>query len=175
MYIEEKKLKDFIADSGLVSMSDIDVAEGESFRKGSSVGDVLVEMGKITSDDLLRMEAYVLGIPFVDLQGKSIDFSVLSMIPEPIARKHNVIAFSNSDNGLEVAMLNTDDLKVIDFVKKKVGSKILPRLTNRESVKFALRQYQKSLKAEFADLWLMGRRGTWTKRRSRKWPRTFRS
>src|SRR3990167_4643405 len=104
MYIEEKKLKDFIADSGLVSMSDIDVAEGESFRKGSSVGDVLVEMGKITSDDLLRMEAYVLGIPFVDLQGKSIDFSVLSMIPEPIARKHNVIAFSNSDNGLEVAI-----------------------------------------------------------------------
>ena len=152
MYIEEKKLKDFIADSGLVSMSDIDVAEGESFRKGSSVGDVLVEMGKITSDDLLRMEAYVLGIPFVDLQGKSIDFSVLSMIPEPIARKHNVIAFSNSDNGLEVAMLNTDDLKVIDFVKKKVGSKILPRLTNRESVKFALRQYQKSLKAEFGDI-----------------------
>src|SRR3989344_515506 len=152
MYIEEKKLKDFIADSGLVSMSDIDVAEGESFRKVSSVGDVLVEMGKITSDDLLRMEAYVLGIPFVDLQGKSIDFSVLSMIPEPIARKHNVIAFSNSDNGLEVAMLNTDDLKVIDFVKKKVGSKILPRLTNRESVKFALRQYQKSLKAEFGDI-----------------------
>src|SRR5205814_7696455 len=40
----------------------------------------------------------------------------------------------------------------IDFVKKKVEQKILPRLTNTESIKHVLLQYQKSLKAEFGDI-----------------------
>ena len=51
-----------------------------------------------------------------------------------------------------VAMLDVDDLEAIDFVRKKVGTRILPRLTDQESVKGALLQYQKSLKAEFGDI-----------------------
>ena len=49
-------------------------------------------------------------------------------------------------------MLDTADLPAIDFVKKKVGLKILPRLTDMESMKYALQQYQKTLKDEFGDL-----------------------
>src|SRR3989344_6065015 len=49
-------------------------------------------------------------------------------------------------------MLDTDDLAAIEFVKKKVGLKILPRLTAVESIKGVLLQYQKSLKAEFGDI-----------------------
>ena len=49
-------------------------------------------------------------------------------------------------------MLNTDDLSSIEFIKKKVGLKILPRLTDNDSIKSALLLYQKSLKAEFGDL-----------------------
>jgi type IV pilus assembly protein PilB len=49
-------------------------------------------------------------------------------------------------------MLDTEDLTTIDFVKKKIGLKIVPRLTDGESMKSALLQYQKSLKAEFGDL-----------------------
>ena len=49
-------------------------------------------------------------------------------------------------------MLDTADLPAIDFVKKKVGLKILPRLTDTESMKEALRQYQKTLKDEFGDI-----------------------
>jgi type IV pilus assembly protein PilB len=49
-------------------------------------------------------------------------------------------------------MLDTEDLAAIDFVKKKVGLKILPRLTDEASMRHALLQYQKSLKAEFGDI-----------------------
>jgi type IV pilus assembly protein PilB len=51
-----------------------------------------------------------------------------------------------------VAMLDTDDLAAIDFVRKKTGLKIIPRLTDSESMKNALLNYQKSLKAEFGDI-----------------------
>lgn len=152
MFIEEKQLKEFIQDSGLVSKADFEATEKEAEEKKLSVGTVLVTRGKITDDDLRKVQAYVLGIPFVDLKGQRLDFDVLSLIPEPIARSHNIVAFRKDGESLEVAMLDTDDLTAIDFIKRKVHLKISPRLTDRESLKSALIQYQKSLKAEFGDI-----------------------
>lgn len=152
MLVQESKLKKFILDSGLASKAEISAAEKDAEKGGGSVGDVLVKGGKISADDLRRIQAYILGIPFVDLKGQKIDFSVLTLIPEPIARKHNIVAFRKTSSGLEVAMLDVDDLEAIDFVRKKVGARILTRLTDMESLKGALLQYQKSLKAEFGDI-----------------------
>ncbi len=152
MHIEEKQLKDFILDSGLVSKGDLVAAEKTSKEKDQNIGEILVSNGAINENDLRRIQASILGIPFIDLKGEHLDFEVLSLIPEPIARNHNVVAFRRTKDSLEVAMLNTDDLPAIDFIKKKVGLRILPRLTDTESVKSALLQYQKSLKAEFGDL-----------------------
>lgn len=152
MHIEEGQLRSFILDSGLVSKTDVASAEKEAASRGTSVGEMLVNRGLLSEDDLRRIQAYVLGIPFVSLKGEKLPFEVLSLIPEPIARSHNIVAFKKTEGELEVAMLDTDDLVAIDFIKKKVHLKILPRLTDRESIKAALVQYQRSLKAEFGDI-----------------------
>ncbi|MBU6390514.1 GspE/PulE family protein [Patescibacteria group bacterium] len=152
MFIEEKQLREFIADSGLVSKSDLEKTVKQADDKKESVGSVLVANGKISDDELRKLQAYILGIPFVNLKDQRLNFDVLSLVPEPIARAHNIVAFRKDGDSLEVAMLDTDDLAAIDFIKKKVNLKILPRLTDRESLKSALLQYQKSLKAEFGGI-----------------------
>jgi type IV pilus assembly protein PilB len=156
MQVSETELKTFILDSGLVSRKDVDAAEAKAKEgaKGSkqSLGDVLVSDGLLSTDALRRIKAYVLGIPFVNLKDSKVSFEILSLIPEPIARTHNIIAFKKNEDSLEVAMLDTEDLPAIDSVRKKTGLKIMPRLTDEESIKHALQQYQKSLKEEFGDL-----------------------
>jgi type IV pilus assembly protein PilB len=152
MYIEEDKLKDFIVDSGLVSRVDIDDAIKNAKDRGMSFGDYLVSEGKIAEDDLKKVQAYILGIPFIDIGDQKIPVEILSLIPEPIARKNNIIAYQKTENVLEVAMLDTDDLASIDFIRKKTGLKIQPRLTSTDSLRKALVQYQKSLKADFGDI-----------------------
>jgi len=152
MFIEEKQLREFIKDSGLVTRADFLLAEKEADEKKQSVGGILVLRGKVNEDDLRKMQAYLLGIPFVDLKQQKIEFETLSLLPEPIARSHSIVAFKRSDKILEVAMLDTDDLAAIDFIRKKTNLKILPRLTDTASIRSAILQYQKSLKAEFGDL-----------------------
>ncbi len=152
MFVEDTQLYKFILDSGLVSKEDLEAAKNESEKKNKRLGDILVTSGKITADNLRRMQAYVLGIPFVDLKGKKLPFDTISLIPEPIARGHNIVAFKKTDVSLEVAMLDVNDLSAIDFIRKKVNLKILPRLTDADSIKEVLVQYQKSLKAEFGDI-----------------------
>ena len=152
MLIDDSQLNKFIIDSNLVSKVDLESAQKEADKKGVRIGEILVNQGKITEDNLRRMEAYVLGIPFVDLKNKKIPFETLSLIPEPVARTHNIVAFKKDENTLDVAMLDVDDLSAIDFIKKKVNLKILQRLTDVESIKSVIVQYQKSLKAEFGDI-----------------------
>ena len=46
---------------------------------GKRLGDVLVAKGKIKEEDLLRLQAYILGIPFVNLENQKIDPEVLAI------------------------------------------------------------------------------------------------
>ena len=152
MQIDEEQLKKFILESKLISRSDFDSAIKKAETKKQKFGDILFSEGKISETDLKRMEALVLGIPFINLIDQKIDFAVLSLIPEPIARNYNIVAYKKSQNSLEVAMLDVDDLPIIDFIKKRSGLKILPRLTDNSSIKSVLVQYRKSLKAEFQNI-----------------------
>ena len=152
MQINEEQLKKFILESGLVSKTDIDSIAQKAETNKQKFGNVLLGEGKISETDLRRMEAFVLGIPFINLIDQKIDPAVLALIPEPIARNYNIVAYKKSESGLEVAMLDVDDLPVIDFIKKRSGLKILPRLTNTSSIRNALVQYRQSLKAEFQDI-----------------------
>ena len=152
MIINEEQFKKFVLESGLVSKTDFVSAVKVAEVKKQKIGNVLLSEGKISETDLKRTEAYVLGIPFISLIDQKIDFSVLSLIPEPIARNDNIVAYKKSEKGLEVAMLDVDDLPVIDFIKKRSGLRILPRLTDTTSIKSVLVQYRKSLKAEFQNI-----------------------
>ncbi len=152
MQLDEEQLKRYILDSGLVTRVDFDASVKKAATKKQKFGDVLLSDGKISETDLKRMEAFVLGIPFVNLINQKIDFSLLSLIPEPIARNYNIIAYKKSADSLEVAMLDVDDLPVIDFIKKRSGLKILPRLTDPASIKAVLVQYRKSLQVEFGNI-----------------------
>jgi type IV pilus assembly protein PilB len=152
MQIDEEQLKKFILDGGLVSKSDFEEASKKAESKKQKVSNILLSDGKISETDMRRTEAFVLGIPFISLNNQKIDFSVLSLIPEPIARNYNIVAYKKNENSLEVAMLDVDDLPVIDFIKKRSGLKILPRLTDTDSMKFVLVQYRQSLNAEFKDI-----------------------
>lgn len=152
MRVEPQQLKAFLIDADLVSEEDFERAKKKAEETDQKVGDVLVSEGLITERRLMKMKAYILGVPFVNLEDEKIDPEVLKIIPEPIARSHNIIAFRKKGNELEVAMLDPKDLQTIEFIKKKAGLKILPRLTTPESIKSALKQYQKTLEAEFGDI-----------------------
>jgi type IV pilus assembly protein PilB len=150
--IQDEQLKRFVLDAGLIKKSDIAAVEKVAKDERRTLAEALIAQGHMTEDDMRRVESYVLGIPFVSLKNTKIEFEILTLIPEPVARTHNIIAFKKTDKELEVAMLDTADLPAIDFVKKKVGLKILPRLTDTESMREALRQYQKTLKDEFGEI-----------------------
>jgi type IV pilus assembly protein PilB len=152
MRVEENQLKAFLVDAGLIDEKKFDLISEKAKKMKKKIEDLLISEGIIKKDQLLKLEAYILGIPFINLEKEKIDPEVLRIIPEPIARAHNIIAYRKKGNDLEVAMLDPEDLQTIEFIKKTSNLRILPRLTNEESIKSALRQYSQTLEAEFSEI-----------------------
>ena len=94
MRIEETQLKAFILDSGLIKKDTILRAEAEAVKTKKPLREILLNRGDIKEAELRRLEAYILGIPFVDLSHETINPDILSIIPEPIARKHSIVSFN---------------------------------------------------------------------------------
>lgn len=152
MQVSSQQLKAFLLDKKLINTSQLNRAEELSNKTDKSLEEILLSEKIISERKLIELKAYILGVPFVDIKKIDISPEILRIIPEPIARKHNIIAFKRTKTDLEVAMLNPADLQTIDFIKKKTNLKIKPRLTSPESIKEVLKRYQKSLEAEFGEI-----------------------
>ncbi len=152
MQIANEQLRDFILDSGLLDKDVIEENFDQASKENKKFGDLLMEKKLISEIDLKKLYSYILGIPFVSLEKEMIANDILHIIPEPIAKKYGIVAFEKEGNNLKVAMKNPEDLQTIDFIRKKTGLKIVPCLTSEDNIKIILKQYEKSLKAEFGDI-----------------------
>lgn len=122
----------------------------EAGEKEISFEEYLVQ-NKIVSEEMLyQLLANEYAIPFVDLSTKDIDEKTLQLIPETIAQAHQIIAFESNEAGISVAVLDPDNIEILDFVKKKTGRELTPHLTTHKSLREALKLYHKDLQREFA-------------------------
>lgn len=152
MRVTAEQLQSFLVDTGLITRDDFVAAEKRAKKKNDTVEHLLISEGKIPADEMVKLKGHILGVPFVDLTKEKISYEVLSLVPEPIARKNAIIAYKKEGNTLEVAMTDPGDLPTVDFIRKQSGLSVKVRLTSEASIKRALEQYQKSLEAEFGDI-----------------------
>jgi len=152
LHVEPQQLKLFAIEAGLLTEELFQQIQKKAQDQNKKIEDILVSENYIKEEQLVQLKAYILGIPFVNLEKTDVPLDVLSIIPEPIANKYNIVSYKKKGNDLEVAMLDPEDLQILEFVKKKTNLRILPRLTDSQSIKHILKEYQKSLEAEFGEL-----------------------
>ena len=152
MRIGNTQLRDFIKDSSLVKDDELEGSFVEAEKDKKKLGDILLEKKLVDGNQLRKLYAYILCVPYVEISKETIPRETLQIIPEPIAKKYKIVAFEKNGQELKVAMLNPDDIQTIDFIRKKTGLRIISCMTSEESIDAVLKQYSKSLKAEFGDI-----------------------
>src|SRR3989344_6812006 len=119
---EEGVLRDFLIDAGLVSRGQLE-ALGEG-----RLSHALIEQGVLSEDEVCKAISHAHGIPFVSLDKENISPEAMALIPEPVAREREVVAYNLGENGLEVALRNLAALEELQFLRPRY--KLLPRLTD---------------------------------------------
>ena len=152
MKIENSQIRDYLLENSIVDQKDLDPLFARAEEENVQLCDLLVQEEILKKTQCIKSIASVLGYPFVDLTKEMISSQILGIIPEQVAKKSQVVAFEKSGKTLKVAMIDPDNLQVIDFLKKKTSLDIMPYMTTEDSIKTILKQYTKSLKAEFGDM-----------------------
>lgn len=89
-----------------------------------------------------------ISIPYVDLSKVRVPKEVLALIPEHIARLYQAVPVEvKSPSTLVVAMIDPGDHLAIEFLKKRTGMSIEPRLATQDDITAVLDQYS-GLQAE---------------------------
>jgi type IV pilus assembly protein PilB len=143
------QIKKILNKSDIVAPDKLAEAEKEANKLGKKIEQYLLEKKIITSVVLYENVASYYKIPFIELKNQTIRKDILFLIPEPIATTHNVIAFDATNKEIKLAVLNPGDIEIFEFIEKKTGLEPIIHLTTPESLKDTIKQYHKSLKAEF--------------------------
>ena len=148
--LENINLAKILVETKILSTAEINRYKKDAQEKNMGLIDFLMAdkiINEKTVFEKIAKEKY--HIPFIDLSNTSIRKDILQVIPEPIAQSHNVVAFAQEKDKLKVATLDPTDLQTFTFIEKKTGLPLVLHYTTPSSIKNILKQYHKSLKAEF--------------------------
>jgi len=121
--------------------------------KGQFLLDYLVEKKIVNEEAVYEALARFTGKPFVNLKDKNIRQDILFLIPEMIAKTHDVIAYNKGEDGvLRIAAVDPDDIQTFEFIEKKNRMPVEIALTTPSGVKESLRLYHQNLETEFKSL-----------------------
>ena len=139
---KRKRLGDLLLEVGLVSKEQLEDALKIQKTSGKKLGEVLVSEGLVTQEDIIQVLEFQLGIPHVILEKYRINQAACLMVPENLARRYELIAISQQNGILTVAMSDPLNVFAIDDVSIYTGMDIQPVIsTTNEIIKAIDKNY----------------------------------
>lgn len=141
MLLTREQLQALLVEPGHVSQEDWDAVVVEAERQRKEIDEILLEKGLILDEQLGRLLAEAVGVPFMNLRTQSITPEMLQILPEEMARTRGVMAFGVKDGVLQLGMVYPKDVELLNMIARKTGVKVQPYLVTRRDLRQALGAY----------------------------------
>jgi hypothetical protein len=121
---------------------------------GGRIGTCLVELEKISEDDLLHVLSDQLKVPFTPAEElRTLTDEIVKLIPEKVARQRFSVPIKSSSTHITVAMRDPADLIALDELAFVTGKRIRPQVASEIRILEALsRFYGVELASRFVKL-----------------------
>ena len=114
----QRELVDLLLKEGLITEDMLKKAREETKRTGFTIEKALENLGFITLEDIVRVRAAALGLPYMDLTDYIVDTELIKLIPEAFVKKYNVVPLFKISNSLSVGMVDPQDVMAIDQIRR---------------------------------------------------------
>lgn len=128
------KLGELLLYSNKITKEQLNKALRQQKTTGQKIGEILVNEGYVTDNEIMEVLEFQLGIPHVDLEKYIIKPEVVLEIPENIARRYELIAIDKKKDYLLVAMSDPLNFFAIDDIKMLTKSEIQIAISSREAI-----------------------------------------
>ncbi|PIV64434.1 MAG: type II secretion system protein GspE, partial [bacterium (Candidatus Ratteibacteria) CG01_land_8_20_14_3_00_40_19] len=110
-------------------------------RKGELLGQTLVRLDILNEADLVEALSEQLKISFVKLNYFSLDKELMKIIPESLAREHQVIPLKIEGTILTLATADPLNIFVLDHISQITGYIVEPVIASPSEIKKTINQY----------------------------------
>jgi hypothetical protein len=138
---EKKKLGDFLKEAGLIDDFQLQTALSHQRNWGGKLGSILVELEFVREEELARVIAEKMRIPYENLFEPELPAASIALIKADVAKKYGVMPVRKEGNSIVIAMSDPLDIEAIDDLRFSTGFVVKPALALESEIKDAIRKY----------------------------------
>ena len=139
------RLGEVLVHEGVVNEDQVKEALIKQSNFGLKIGETLIKLGYLTEKQLLQALNLQLGYTIVnEKELMELDLDIVSQIPEPYAVENRVIALREEGDGVVVALVDPENLTVLDNLKKILGKNIKPELIGSTMLADTIEKYYRA-------------------------------
>lgn len=150
MRIPDKTVEALLKKTAKIEEAKIEALKEQATTENISLQDLALSSNTISELDLTKLYSEEIGVPFVDINVKTLDREVLRQIPEHIAKLYEMVIFEGGPDTSDksVAMEDPDDLQAIDVLHKLFGNSVKIHIGTHVNILTAIDQYRGNLSGE---------------------------
>ena len=123
-FTKKIRLGDLLVEKGLITEEQLQFALGEQKKLGRKLGNTLIELGMIDENSLLNLLANQLNIPLIDINNYNYSNEVAKKLPESIARRYRALVLEDRERDYLVAMADPTDIYALDEIQGKLDKPV---------------------------------------------------
>ncbi len=144
-----KRLGDQLVHEGRLTEDDLQTYLQEQEEEGRMLGQILVEHGVLTYEELTAALAAQLGIPCIKLRKGLIDPRVVHVVPKEKALRLKVLPLFKVRDELTLATADPHAIFVFDEIERTTGLKVRPVSCDEDDITEAIHEsYQENISIE---------------------------
>lgn len=141
MPLEPGLIGQLLVMKGLISIESLQRALTEQGKHRDFLGETLIKLGLITTDQFYGVLAEQLGVEYVKLTEIQIDPATIDEIPAKFACHYELIPIKIEGNTITVAMIDPLDIHTIDDIRLLLKKEIKTVLASRADILEAIKKY----------------------------------
>jgi type IV pilus assembly protein PilB len=142
----EVKIGKILVSKGVITEDQLVQAIGMQRGSGKVLGEVLVELGYVTHEDIARSLADQLGIPYFELDDEfKLEKEEVKLVPENVARRNCMFAVrsraDHSDQSITLVMRDPLDVEAIAVVRSLTRFEIHKAVSSEERIRAVIDKF----------------------------------
>ena len=145
---EKRRLGEILLSYGMISSKNLARALKVQKEKNKRIGEVVIDLGFVTQDQINWIISKQLDIPYVRIELEQLNLDLIRKFPEYLIKNYRLIPLTETDHTLVVAMADPTDDEAIKRIKN---------IYNPIELVFAsfqnIEEMIESIKKQFPDIW----------------------
>jgi len=148
----KKRIGDILVEMGYIGTDQLEMALMETKKTGKMLGEVLIRLDWVTDEQLQMGLAVQSGAKILDTKKAKVDLGLISSIPLSFVTSHGVFPFELDGQTLKMATTNPFDVIARDELARLTGYRVATYIAPREWILNAIELYYKTAKTIDEDI-----------------------